>query len=561
MATLQGSRGYIALEGGGAKGVLHVGALGAIREQGIEVRGVAGTSAGAIVASLFAVGYEPHEIVDVDSDHTILRYSDGHETALDLIEPRDWARLRFLRGLGSRVRQVYLLSLLLALLGAPLVVSAEFGALWGAAAMAGVAAVLGLGGYALISGLASLRKFRNALGGLLAEKVFPEEGRLGGAAPETVTFSHFGPGTDRPTLKIVATNLSTGELQLFSPELTPAVPVADAVAASGCIPIAFKAWRVTQGLPNKRRDHFVDGGLLSNLPVWAFDDERVLDRDAIGIAVEISDGESQPRRAPKGFFAWVRRFVRTTIFGGQGLTAKTQGRSVSIELDTEIGVLDLDMGAEDVRQTVREARASASAALLLEERLSETPAEIAAIARDLFDLQGLARFAESKIRVSVTPMTRAKADAAIRNGAAEIALQLRHHSGFEDDLDEFLNVPLARSFIGATLRADRRPGEGAFFDVNDPAYEDLHFNAVEDRWTQKHVTSRLQWIFVIPISIAEVAGSAATVLPDDVYIVTVDSDEAEPTDSVEQDRFFETISWIEARVGGMFRRLGESAED
>ena len=44
-------------EGGGAKGLAHVGALKAAEERQVRFRGVAGTSAGSIIAGLIAVGY------------------------------------------------------------------------------------------------------------------------------------------------------------------------------------------------------------------------------------------------------------------------------------------------------------------------------------------------------------------------------------------------------------------------------------------------------------------------------------------------------------------------
>ena len=47
----------LVLEGGGAKGGAHAGALAAIEEAGVEIANVAGTSAGAIVASALACGY------------------------------------------------------------------------------------------------------------------------------------------------------------------------------------------------------------------------------------------------------------------------------------------------------------------------------------------------------------------------------------------------------------------------------------------------------------------------------------------------------------------------
>src|SRR5262249_57234663 len=49
-------------EGGGVKGIGLVGALAAIEKAGYEAVNVAGTSAGAIVASLYAAGYTAAEL-------------------------------------------------------------------------------------------------------------------------------------------------------------------------------------------------------------------------------------------------------------------------------------------------------------------------------------------------------------------------------------------------------------------------------------------------------------------------------------------------------------------
>jgi predicted acylesterase/phospholipase RssA len=53
---------YGIFEGGGAKGLAHVGALKAAENRRINFHGVAGTSAGAIVASLIAAGYSSDEL-------------------------------------------------------------------------------------------------------------------------------------------------------------------------------------------------------------------------------------------------------------------------------------------------------------------------------------------------------------------------------------------------------------------------------------------------------------------------------------------------------------------
>jgi NTE family protein len=53
----------LVLSGGGAKGMAHIGVIKALEENGIPIDYVAGTSMGAIVASLYAIGYSPEEMI------------------------------------------------------------------------------------------------------------------------------------------------------------------------------------------------------------------------------------------------------------------------------------------------------------------------------------------------------------------------------------------------------------------------------------------------------------------------------------------------------------------
>lgn len=53
----------VAFSGGGVKGAAHIGVLKALEENNIKIDAVAGTSAGSIVASLFAMGYTPEEMI------------------------------------------------------------------------------------------------------------------------------------------------------------------------------------------------------------------------------------------------------------------------------------------------------------------------------------------------------------------------------------------------------------------------------------------------------------------------------------------------------------------
>ena len=52
----------LSLAGGGIRGIAHVGVLKALEENNIKVEAIGGTSAGSIVATLYAMGYSPYYI-------------------------------------------------------------------------------------------------------------------------------------------------------------------------------------------------------------------------------------------------------------------------------------------------------------------------------------------------------------------------------------------------------------------------------------------------------------------------------------------------------------------
>jgi len=55
----------LVLSGGGAKGAVHIGIIKALEDSNIPIDYIAGTSIGAIVGSLYAIGYSPEEILDL----------------------------------------------------------------------------------------------------------------------------------------------------------------------------------------------------------------------------------------------------------------------------------------------------------------------------------------------------------------------------------------------------------------------------------------------------------------------------------------------------------------
>lgn len=84
----------IALGGGGAKGNAHIGVLRQLEAEGYRIRAVAGTSAGGLVAVLYALGYSVDEIEalyhDVDQNKLYGRRAHEGPSLLGLAGVENW---------------------------------------------------------------------------------------------------------------------------------------------------------------------------------------------------------------------------------------------------------------------------------------------------------------------------------------------------------------------------------------------------------------------------------------------------------------------------------------
>lgn len=65
----------LVFSGGGGRGFAHLGVLKALEEHGIKPDYIAGTSAGAIVGSLYANGYVPEEVRDILMEKSFFSYA------------------------------------------------------------------------------------------------------------------------------------------------------------------------------------------------------------------------------------------------------------------------------------------------------------------------------------------------------------------------------------------------------------------------------------------------------------------------------------------------------
>ncbi|MGH2561196.1 MAG: patatin-like phospholipase family protein [Thermomicrobiales bacterium] len=258
----------LVFEGGGVKGIGLVGALSLLEERGYRPRTLGGASAGAIVATLRAAGYTAAELREIVLGLDYRQFSD-----------RDWEdRIPFL--------------------GAPLSILKDRGIYEGEA-------------------------FLDFMQGLLRAK-------------QVRTFSdlidaEFAEDTNplyRYRAQVIVSDLTERRLLVLPRDahrlgVEPNdLDVALAVRMSMSIPIFFEPVRFRN--PKTGREHLiVDGGMLSNFPVWLFDAAGVPEWPTFGlklvepdpVAMTLADRlpDEPPRRGIAGVIGYVKSLVSTMV--------------------------------------------------------------------------------------------------------------------------------------------------------------------------------------------------------------------------------------------------------
>ena len=74
---IQAQKVGLVLSGGGAKGMTHIGIIRALEENGIPIDYITGTSMGAIIGSLYAMGYSPDEMEELLRSPDFKRWYSG----------------------------------------------------------------------------------------------------------------------------------------------------------------------------------------------------------------------------------------------------------------------------------------------------------------------------------------------------------------------------------------------------------------------------------------------------------------------------------------------------
>jgi len=97
----------IALSGGGARGIAHIGVLDALEKYGIKPQIISGTSMGAIVGVFYAAGYSPQTILEIVASRKFHKLINWHmpfsglvdmdkvlEIMTEMIQPDDFSALK-----------------------------------------------------------------------------------------------------------------------------------------------------------------------------------------------------------------------------------------------------------------------------------------------------------------------------------------------------------------------------------------------------------------------------------------------------------------------------------
>ncbi|MDE1148371.1 MAG: patatin-like phospholipase family protein [Azospirillaceae bacterium] len=302
---------YGIFEGGGAKGIAHIAGVKAAERSDLEFIGVAGASAGALIAALIAVGYKADQIFDPESPSTNLLNRHSISPLSLLGGPEKWAMFETSQRKAATV--------------AKWAMRGGMAAAW----LKSPGTVKVAREIASTGGFFDTEPVRHALNEFLHTKLRMHHANAGRdiVVPERVRFRDIDP-TVAPeccSLKVIVTDVTNRRMIVFGDMRQHGdVEVAEAVAASIAIPGVFKPARI----PSYRHGPdalYADGGLVSNLPIWVFAEEKLnYERSALPcgkvptLAFSLRDDE-EDTVAPlnqNSFAYWVST-IRTAVFGGQ----------------------------------------------------------------------------------------------------------------------------------------------------------------------------------------------------------------------------------------------------
>jgi NTE family protein len=267
----------LVFQGGSIKGISYPGAYKTLLQAGLklkQIKRVAGTSAGAIMAVLLSVGYAPDEILGLMERLNFKTFLDQDKANLQsaLFELKDS------QGSGFFAKSVSRTSDSTSSIASSILKN-TFGLFEGE--------VLRLEAEKWINEKIKNTSYRENL-------TFAELHELHKQNPEQYK-----------DLYMVGFNVNTGLAEVFSWETTPHAIISDAMRISMSIPVIFKPHQlyIKEGTerkldPKKANQLYVDGGMTDNYPLFIFDQYKYLPQK---IREGLIPGTRCPNPATLGF--------------------------------------------------------------------------------------------------------------------------------------------------------------------------------------------------------------------------------------------------------------------
>jgi predicted acylesterase/phospholipase RssA len=383
---------YLSLEGGGGKGVAYLGALAAFAESeigileptegkkgkkidyiiGKQIKGISGSSAGAITATLLAIGFTLSELYEFTNNGELLGkfYDEGTRRRIpnigrgptacrDLEMPTDlpldislldWFRpssrpkvLLYLLTYNDKIKEIILKALLNKFL--PSSVSKTMADKLKKDPVSYLKNLLY--DYGLFSGCYSRAFFEGQIAQKTKDVASKYSKNTNGESFYGLTFDKF---VEKHNIDLVltGTNLETAESKYFCAKYTPDFKVADALRISMSFPFAFKPIIIKEG---KYHGTWIDGGVLNNNPMHAFDSpDGQWNENLLGLRLDID----QPNTI-EDVVDFAKALISVIMSNSElGQIRSSQQKAQTIQLDTEgLSTLDFTPPVEYVKKSMK----------------------------------------------------------------------------------------------------------------------------------------------------------------------------------------------------------------
>lgn len=327
------------------------------------------------------------------------------------------------------------------------------------------------------------------------------------------------------SLKVIVTDITNGRPIIFgTSEAHQNVEVAEAVAASISIPGVFKPAHIRSyaAAPDAL---YADGGLVSNLPIWVFAEEKLNFERAenpkgrvpiLAFSLIADDGAPKPNgtAAVSGFWnvlAYAKQVGAAAIFGGQTVVHEFVPDLLQIAMPIRLKTTEFDFDLQRALDAYYEAYAAAARTLVQQIRVR--PARVNAVLAD-FHRDVIAAIHQSFPQTKVQSL---RVSLITRFGAS--SFRIVHSYNMADDADDRL------------VFSQRAQGAPNAFSNRAPAFIDFAntFAAGKNPYMTKYefalVRRSLQSAICFPVfNEAQAWNQGASERPEPLGVVAIDSD-------------------------------------